>query len=125
MIDFVRPAHPFEGQTQRLAAEAINGGGDVFEIARTSRNIDIGDTDAWQREWHALAVQVEAEARAELAAGHSQTAMGRFFSANQYYRQSDVFLTGTPEGVGPLHDGDEVAAGISGLPDLSFWVSRS
>ncbi len=30
MIDFVRPAHPFEGQTQRLRAEAINGGGDAW-----------------------------------------------------------------------------------------------
>lgn len=94
MIDFVRPAHPFEGQTQRLAAEAINGGGDLFEIARTARRIEIGDADGWHREWHALAERVEAEARARLAAGHERTAMARFFAANQYYRQSDVFLTG-------------------------------
>lgn len=37
----------------------------------------------------------------------------------------DVFLTGTPDGVGPLHDGDEVAAAISGLPSLWFRVRRS
>ncbi len=94
MIDFIRPGHPFEGQTQRLIAEAINGGGDVFEIGRTSRKIEIGDTATWQKEWHALAEEVETEAQAALAAGHKETAMRRFFSANQYYRQSDVFLTG-------------------------------
>jgi 2-keto-4-pentenoate hydratase/2-oxohepta-3-ene-1,7-dioic acid hydratase in catechol pathway len=37
----------------------------------------------------------------------------------------DLFLTGTPEGVGPLEDGDEVSAAISGLPGLSFRVRRS
>jgi len=94
MFDFIHPAHPFEGQTQRLIAEAINGGGDVFEIARAARRIEIGDTDAWHREWHAVAEKAEQEARSALAAGHEATAMGRFFAANQYYRQSDVFLTG-------------------------------
>ena len=63
-------------------------------LAEGSR-IEIGDTQAWDREWLALAEATEAEARAALAAGHTDTAMRRFFHANQYYRQSDVFLTGT------------------------------
>ena len=31
----------------------------------------------------------------------------------------DVILTGTPQGVGPLHDGDEVAVTVSGIGTLS------
>lgn len=32
----------------------------------------------------------------------------------------DVILTGTPEGVGPLQQGDEVRCGIAGLPSHTF-----
>ncbi|NNE08930.1 MAG: fumarylacetoacetate hydrolase family protein [Gemmatimonadetes bacterium] len=47
--------------------------------------------------------------------------------ASRYFtlEPGDLFLTGTPEGVGPLEDGDEVEAAISGLPGLSFRVKRS
>ncbi|MFH1680001.1 MAG: fumarylacetoacetate hydrolase family protein [Candidatus Eisenbacteria bacterium] len=38
--------------------------------------------------------------------------------------EGDLFLTGTPEGVGPLHDGDEVAARIGSLPELRFTLRR-
>ena len=38
--------------------------------------------------------------------------------------EGDLLLTGTPEGVGPLVDGEEVVAGIGGLPDLRFTVRR-
>jgi 2-keto-4-pentenoate hydratase/2-oxohepta-3-ene-1,7-dioic acid hydratase in catechol pathway len=31
----------------------------------------------------------------------------------------DVILTGTPEGVGPLHDGDEVTVTVSGIGSLT------
>lgn len=34
----------------------------------------------------------------------------------------DVILTGTPEGVGPIHAGDVVTAGIKGLVDMRFEV---
>jgi acylpyruvate hydrolase len=36
----------------------------------------------------------------------------------------DILLTGTPEGVGPLEEGDLVHAEISGLPELSVEVKR-
>lgn len=36
----------------------------------------------------------------------------------------DLIYTGTPEGVGPVFDGDELVARITGLPDLRVSVSR-
>jgi 5-carboxymethyl-2-hydroxymuconate isomerase len=36
----------------------------------------------------------------------------------------DILLTGTPEGVGPLADGDHVLASIDGLPPLNVEISR-
>lgn len=94
MIDFLNPSEPFAAQSLRLAAEAQQGGGDVFEIARLCRTLEPGDADGWERGWRGLAERTEAKARAALAAGHRHTAMKAFFDANQYWRQSDVFLTG-------------------------------
>ncbi len=37
----------------------------------------------------------------------------------------DVILTGTPEGVGPLQDGDRVSVQIEGFSELTFKVSKS
>nr|WP_246401802.1 fumarylacetoacetate hydrolase family protein [Jiangella mangrovi] len=37
-------------------------------------------------------------------------------------RPGDVILTGTPAGVGPLHDGDEVSVSVTGLPPLRLPV---
>ena len=93
MFDFFTPSHPFGGQTLRLVAQAQQGGGDVFDIARTCNRIAPGDKDGWEREWLALAQQTETKAKEALAARHGQTAMHYFFHANQYYRMSDVFLT--------------------------------
>ena len=36
----------------------------------------------------------------------------------------DLVFTGTPEGVSPLHDGDEVLAEIDGLPPLRVTARR-
>ncbi len=93
MFDFFRPTHPFGGQTLRLVAEAQQGGGDVFEIARTCHGIEEGDKDGWERAWIALAEKTEANAKQALEAGRKSTARDLFFGANQYWRMSDVFLT--------------------------------
>jgi len=93
MFDFFTPTHPFGGQTLRLVAQAQQGGGDVFDIARTCNKIEPGDKDGWEREWLNLAQHIEAKAKEALAAGYKQTAMQYFFHANQYYRMADVFLT--------------------------------
>jgi 2-keto-4-pentenoate hydratase/2-oxohepta-3-ene-1,7-dioic acid hydratase in catechol pathway len=38
--------------------------------------------------------------------------------------EGDLLLCGTPEGVGPLHDGDMIVARIGGLPELRFKLRR-
>lgn len=93
MFDFFFPTHPFGGQTLRLVAQAQQGGGDVFDIARTCAKIEPGDKDGWEREWLELAQKTEAKGKAALAAGRRHTAIPFLFQANQYYRMSDVFLT--------------------------------
>ena len=92
MLDFFYPKHPFESQTLRLVAEAQQGGGDIFDIARLCRKFEPGDKQGWERAWLALAHATEIEAKEALAAGHRGTAIQFFFHANQYYRMSDVFL---------------------------------
>ena len=93
MFDFFFPTEPFGSQTLRLAAEAGEGGGDVFEIARVCRGIEPGDKAGWESAWIAKAGDTEARARTALAAGSERTAMRYFFAANQYWRMADVFLT--------------------------------
>lgn len=94
MFDFFVPNHPFGGQTLRLVAEAQQGGGDVFDIARCARRIELGDKDSWEREWIALAEVTEARAREAEKAGKIQTAVQNYFHANNYWRMADVFLLG-------------------------------
>lgn len=36
----------------------------------------------------------------------------------------DLIFTGTPEGVGPVHDGDVLEAAVTGLPELRVKVRR-
>lgn len=93
MFDFFQPTHPFGSQTLRLVAEAQQGGGDVFDIARTCRGIEPGNKEAWETAWLKLAREIEAEAKEALARGNERTARDKFFHANQYYRMADVFLT--------------------------------
>ena len=93
MFDFLFPNHPFGGHTLRLVAQAQQGGGDVFDIARAMKNVEAGDKDAWERAWLELAQKTEARAKEALAAGHSATARQNFFHASNYYRMSDVLLT--------------------------------
>ena len=93
MFDFLFPNHPFGGHTLRLVAQAQQGGGDVFDIARAMKGVEAGDKDAWERSWLELAEKTESRAKAALAAGHQRTAEQYFFHANNYYRMSDVLLT--------------------------------
>jgi dipeptidyl aminopeptidase/acylaminoacyl peptidase len=93
VFDFLFPNHPFGGHTLRLVAQAQQGGGDIFDIARAMRPVEAGDRDAWERAWLGLAEKTEARARAALAAGRRHTARQYFFHASNYYRMSDVLLT--------------------------------
>src|SRR5215210_2215588 len=93
MFDFLFPNHPFGGHTLRLVAQAQQGGGDVFDIARAMKNVEAGDKAAWERAWLALAQKTEARAKDALTAGRLSTARQYFFHASNYYRMSDVLLT--------------------------------
>jgi dienelactone hydrolase len=93
MFDFLFPSHPFGGHTLRLVAQAQQGGGDIFDIARAIKNIEAGDKVAWERAWFDLAQKTAARAQQALAAGHKRTAKQYFFHATNYYRMSDVLLT--------------------------------
>ncbi len=90
MFDFLFPNHPFGGHTLRLVAQAQQGGGDVFDIARAMKNVEAGDKAAWERAWLELAEKTEARAKEALAAGRQRTAKQYYFHANNYYRMSDV-----------------------------------
>ncbi|MFO8050569.1 MAG: fumarylacetoacetate hydrolase family protein [Thermoplasmatota archaeon] len=39
-------------------------------------------------------------------------------------KEGDLIMTGTPAGVGPLHDGDMIEAGIEGMESMVFRVER-
>ncbi len=93
MFDFLFPNHPFGGHTLRLVAQAQQGGGDIFDIARAMKTVEAGDKDAWEHAWLALAERTESQAKAALAANHRRTARQFFFHASNYYRMSDVLLT--------------------------------
>jgi dienelactone hydrolase len=92
MIDYFQPTNPFAAQTQRLAAEAQLGGGDLFDIDRLCRNLEPGDSEAWQAAWLQLAEATEGRADAAFAQGNDHTAAHHAFCANQYYRQSEIFM---------------------------------
>ena len=93
MFDFLFPNHPFGGHTLRLVAQAQQGGGDIFDIARAMKGVEAGDRDAWERAWLDLAQKTEARAQTALADGYNRTAEQYFFHASNYYRMSDVLLT--------------------------------
>ncbi len=92
MIDFFFPTEGMGSQTLRTVAESQMGGGDVFEIARTLRDVEPGDHPAWEKAWKDKAEDTEARAKKALAAGKNRTAMQYFYAANNYWRMADVFL---------------------------------
>jgi 2-keto-4-pentenoate hydratase/2-oxohepta-3-ene-1,7-dioic acid hydratase in catechol pathway len=53
---------------------------------------------------------------------HDVTALVSYVSAVMTLLPGDVLLTGTPAGVGPLKDGDEVSVSIEGIGTLSNGV---
>src|ERR1051325_873405 len=93
MFDFLFPNHPFGGHTLRLVAQAQQGGGDVFDIARAMKSVEAGDKAAWGRAWLELAQKTEGRAEEAFAAGRRCTAKQLYFHASNYYRMSDVLLT--------------------------------
>ncbi|HEY1234354.1 MAG TPA: hypothetical protein VGH22_13340, partial [Candidatus Binatia bacterium] len=74
MFDFLFPNHPFGGHTLRLVAQAQQGGGDIFDIARAMKSVEAGDKTAWESAWLDLAGKTEARAHEALGAKRLRTA---------------------------------------------------
>jgi 2-keto-4-pentenoate hydratase/2-oxohepta-3-ene-1,7-dioic acid hydratase in catechol pathway len=53
---------------------------------------------------------------------HDVPALVEYISAVMTLLPGDVLLTGTPAGVGPLEDGDEVSVTIEGIGTLANTV---
>ena len=47
-----------------------------------------------------------------------------YVSSRMTLEEGDLLFTGTPEGVGPLVDGDHLVGSIEGLPDLTLTIRR-
>ncbi|MEZ4859889.1 MAG: alpha/beta fold hydrolase [Caldilineaceae bacterium] len=74
-----------------IMGREIYEGSRAAECLAVAERITDGDRQSWQREWLALAQQVEAEAQAALRQGQSELARKRFFCACTYYR-APLFL---------------------------------
>lgn len=98
MIDFFRPTERYGIQTQRLVARAQFGAADIFEIASLTQRLNADDLDAWKAGWTELGEIAQREAEDAEKAGHTTTAIERYFHASTYYQQSDIFTpSGRPE----------------------------
>jgi 2-keto-4-pentenoate hydratase/2-oxohepta-3-ene-1,7-dioic acid hydratase in catechol pathway len=53
---------------------------------------------------------------------HDVPALVAYVSSVMTLLPGDVILTGTPEGVGPMHVGDEVEVTVSGIGSLTNKV---
>jgi hypothetical protein len=54
----------------RALGHTAYGRADIGEVVTTAARIRAGDYDSWYEQWAATAQPTEAEARAQLAAGH-------------------------------------------------------
>ncbi len=76
----------FDFFLQWLMGAQTSGGSEVGEAMYAASRIRDGDPGSWVAEWEALAVRVEARARASLQAGHRVSARNSFLRAYSYYR---------------------------------------
>ena len=60
-------------------------------MVTTSARISAGLYDSWYEQWAATAQRVEAEARAQLAAGHQVSAHDGLLRAATYWRSAEFF----------------------------------
>jgi len=86
---------PDDGQfwyeTLRAMGHTAYGGADIGEVVTTAQRITAGDYDSWYEQWAATAQRVEAEARAQLAAGHQVSAHDGLLRAATYWRSAEFF----------------------------------
>lgn len=125
MIEFFHNHKSWNYQTLRLACEAAQGGGEMYEIWRAVYRLRAqeGDMDAWWREWTALGDHVSGLGREAFTAGARATARARFFRAANYYRQAEFYMSHQdPRKLATWETGTASfrAAGELGEPPLEF-----
>ena len=78
-------------ETLRWLGLAAYGGADFGEVVTTAARITAGLYDSWYEQWAATAQRVEAEARAQLAAGHQVSGRDGLLRAATYWRSAEFF----------------------------------
>jgi pimeloyl-ACP methyl ester carboxylesterase len=78
-------------ETLRWLGLAAFGGADFGEVVSTAARISAGLYDSWYEQWAATAQRVEAEARAQLAAGHQVSGSDGLLRAATYWRSAEFF----------------------------------
>ena len=78
-------------ETLRWLGLAAYGGADFGEVVTTAARITAGDYGSWYQQWAATTQRVEAEARAQLAAGHQVSAHDGLLRAATYWRSAEFF----------------------------------
>jgi alpha-beta hydrolase superfamily lysophospholipase len=78
-------------ETLRALGLTAYGGADFGEVVTTAARISAGDYDSWHDQWAATAARTEAEARAQLAAGHQVSARDGLLRAATYWRSAEFF----------------------------------
>jgi dienelactone hydrolase len=86
----------FSFETLRAVGYTVYGGADIGEVITTAERITPGDTEAWYREWRALADRVADIADKCAAGGHAVSASSAYLRASNYYRTAEFFLRDDP-----------------------------
>jgi pimeloyl-ACP methyl ester carboxylesterase len=86
----------FSFETLRAVGYTVYGGADIGEVITTAERITPGDTEAWYREWRALADRIAGIADKCAAEGHAVSANSAYLRASNYYRTAEFFLRDDP-----------------------------
>jgi pimeloyl-ACP methyl ester carboxylesterase len=78
-------------ETLRALGHTAYSGADIGEVVTTAQRISAADYDSWYEQWEATAQRVEAEARAQLAAGHQVSGRNGLLRAATYWRSAEFF----------------------------------
>src|SRR5215469_557308 len=78
-------------ETLRALGHTAYGGADFGAVVTTAQRISAGLYDSWYEQWAATAQRVEAEARAQLAAGHQVSGRDGLLRAATYWRSAEFF----------------------------------
>lgn len=88
-------SHHFE--FLRMLGHSYYGGADVQECLQVIAAVTPGDDESWYREWHQLAVRVQASGDHSLARGHRRSAAKAYLRAATYHFAADFYLHGNPD----------------------------